>query len=123
MRVVLDSNILIDYLRGHEQAATEMARYTDARISIVTWMEVLVGARDDDEEIRIREYLSSFTLVDLTSSVALAAVEIRRVHGIKLPDAIVWASARDLGCLLVTRNAHDFPVDEPDVRIPYVLEA
>jgi len=33
----------------------------------------------------------------------------------------VWATARSNGCLLVTRNARDFPPSEPGVRIPYEL--
>jgi len=35
-------------------------------------------------------------------------------------DAIVWASARQHGCLLVTRNTRDFPADNPGVRAPYL---
>jgi hypothetical protein len=37
----------------------------------------------------------------------------------KLPDAIIWASARCNGRLLVTRNTKDFPAGDPVVRYPY----
>ena len=46
---------------------------------------------------------------------------IRRRYKIRLPDAVIWATARILGCLLVTRNIRDFPKDDPGVRIPYKL--
>jgi hypothetical protein len=46
-------------------------------------------------------------------------MDIRKKFRIRLPDAIVWATARTNGCLLVTRNARDFPAKEPGVRIPY----
>ena len=46
---------------------------------------------------------------------------IRRAQRIRLPDAIIRASARSESALLVTRNSKDFPADEPDVRVPYRL--
>ena len=49
----------------------------------------------------------------------MRAVELRRERRLRLPDAIIWATARCAGCLLVTRNTGDFPEDEPDVRVPY----
>ena len=38
---------------------------------------------------------------------------------IKLPDAIVWATALVNKRLLVTRNTKDFSADEPGTRVPY----
>jgi hypothetical protein len=40
---------------------------------------------------------------------------------VKLPDAIVRASASLIHALLATRNTKDFSTDEPGVRIPYQL--
>jgi hypothetical protein len=37
----------------------------------------------------------------------------------KLPDAIIWASAQANAMLLVTRNTKDFPATDPGVRVPY----
>ncbi len=37
----------------------------------------------------------------------------------RLPDAIIWATAREASALLVTRNTKDFPADVPGVRVPY----
>jgi predicted nucleic acid-binding protein len=39
----------------------------------------------------------------------------------KLPDAIIWASALARHMLLVTRNVKDFPANDPGVRMPYRL--
>jgi predicted nucleic acid-binding protein len=44
---------------------------------------------------------------------------VRRIRRIKLPDAIIWASAQEHGRILVTRNIKDFPATEPGVRVPY----
>jgi hypothetical protein len=40
---------------------------------------------------------------------------------LKIPDAIIWASAEEEGCLFVTRNTKDFPADHPGIRFPYRL--
>ena len=39
----------------------------------------------------------------------------------KLPDAIVWASAQVHAMLLVTRDTKDFPGDDPGIRVPYMV--
>lgn len=39
----------------------------------------------------------------------------------RLPDAIIWASAQSQGALLVTRNSNDYPPEEPGIRVPYRL--
>jgi predicted nucleic acid-binding protein len=63
--------------------------------------------------------LNQFRIVELDSPVAQLTITLRQQHRLKLPDAIVWASARHAGALLVTRNTKDFPKGEPSVRFPY----
>jgi predicted nucleic acid-binding protein len=53
--------------------------------------------------------------------VATEAVAIRKQARIKLPDAIIWATARLEDRVLVTRNKKDFSPSDPGVRIPYVI--
>lgn len=119
MRVLLDTNILIDYLNGIAPARQEVARYDDASISAITWMEVMVGAAGNEEAAQLRAFLSGFRLVPIDDAVSERAVGIRRRHRMRLPDAIIWASARRIEGLLVTRNTRDFPSDDPGVRVPY----
>ena len=116
-----DTNILIDYLGGVDAAREEIARHDDPAISAVTWMEVMVGAADEEETARLRSFLSGFRLVPIDEAVSELAVAIRREHRIRLPDAIIWASARRIEGLLVARNTRDFQADEPDVRVPYSI--
>jgi len=115
----IDSDVLIDYFDGIAAAAEELSRYEDLVISRITWMEVLVGAPTEDL-CKIREgFLRHFSIVELDERVARDAIGLRRERRLKLPDAIIWASARLNDALLVTRNAKDFPGHEPGVRIPY----
>lgn len=115
---LFDTNILIDYLNGIEQAKAELERYSDKAISLITWMEVLVGATPETESI-IRGFLNSFQSLPIDEQVSDLAVAIRKKHRIKLPDAIVWATAQVNGRILVTRNTKNFLHDEPGIRVPY----
>jgi len=121
-KALLDTNILTDYLAGIAAARTEIERYRMPAISIVTWIEVMAGARPDDEQIR-RDFLATFIVLPLTMEVAERASEIRRhrTPKLKVPDTIILATAQLEDLLLVTRDSKDFPAKERDVRIPYKL--
>ena len=119
MKVVFDTNILIDYLSGVKAARREIRLHESVLICPITWMEVLVGTQDPEEEKRARNFLRRFELVPIDQKVSEEAVGIRRKNKIRLPDAIIWASAKTNGALLVTRNTKDFPLAAPDVRVPY----
>ncbi|MDQ3170348.1 MAG: type II toxin-antitoxin system VapC family toxin [Acidobacteriota bacterium] len=121
MKALFDTNILVDYLNGITAAKTEIDRHGDRLISIVTWMEVLAGAHDDAEEDVIELFLRDFRIVDVSRRIAREALTIRRARRTRLPDAIIWATARIESALLVTRNTKDFPETDPGIRIPYTL--
>lgn len=120
VKALFDTNILVDYLNGIEQAKEELALYEGRAISIVTWMEVMVGAAGDLASAT-RAFLSGFEILAVNEAIAEKAVEIRQERRIKLPDAIIWASADVSGLLLVSRNDKDFPQGHPGVRMPYRL--
>lgn len=118
---LFDTNILIDFLNGVDAAKAEFDRYDTRTISVITWMEVLVGTSQDDDA-DIRDWLSSFEVVELDAAIASRAVSLRRKRRIRLPDAVIWATAQTRSLILVTRNSKDFPADDPGVRQPYTLQ-
>jgi len=120
VKAVFDTNVLIDHLGGVAQARDELRRFDERVISVVTWAEVLVGTAPE-RAAATGAFLDAFAVVDLDRELATRAVAIRRDHRIKLPDAVVWATAQAIGALLVTRNTKDFPADDPGVRVPYRL--
>jgi hypothetical protein len=120
VKALFDTNVLVDYLNAVPEARTELQHYTEKAVSIITWMEVMVGA-NHDLEAATRSFLSGFDVVAVDQQIAERAVSLRRNHRIKLPDAIIWATAQVHAMLLVTRNTKDFPVDDPGVRTPYKL--
>lgn len=120
MNAVFDSNILIDLLNGVVPAREEVRQHPERAISIVTWIEVLTGAQPQTEEIT-RTVLATFQVVPISPEIAEQAVLIRRNRRLKLPDALLLATAIVAGGQLITRNTRDFPRNEKHVRIPYRL--
>ena len=79
----------------------------------------MAGADSPEEAKACQCFLNSFTIHHLSMEVAREADKIQKEFRIRLPDAVVWATAQSQGCLLVTRNTKDFPREEPGIRIPY----
>jgi predicted nucleic acid-binding protein len=84
-------------------------------------MDVLVGVKDPKAIPAVKDFLKEFTLITLDDSIAEIAVQLRQQHRIKLPDAIIWASAEQTECILVTRNTKDFPKSLSIIHVPYTL--
>jgi predicted nucleic acid-binding protein len=120
MMLLLDTNILIDVLRGEALALTWLERQERPRISVISWIEVLVGCRDGEAN-RVEAWLDSFPRILLNDAVAREAVSLRQRHGLKVPDAIILATARCADLTLATRNSRDFPIELGGVLHPYQL--
>lgn len=120
LKALFDTNILIDYLNGHKGALREIDKYSEPLISRITWMEILGGASAKEKQ-EVLEFLSIFLIRELSSRIAEKAVELRAELKLKLHDAIIYATAREEGCLLITRNKKDFNIKWPDIREPYKI--
>jgi predicted nucleic acid-binding protein len=118
LRALFDTNILIDYLNGIEAAKAEVERYDSAAISVITWIEVLVGTKAG-LEAATRKFLSTFERIEVTEKMADKAALLQRAEKISVPDAIILATAQLENLLLVTRNTKDFAADAPGIRVPY----
>jgi len=57
MKAVIDSDVLMDYLQGVNEAKIEISRYSDPLYSIISWMEMMCGAQTDHERMRLIELL------------------------------------------------------------------
>jgi hypothetical protein len=117
---VFDTNIVIDALNGVSEADAEFDLYERVIISRITWMEILVGEKENDQQLR--DFLEShFEIAPIDMSVSDIAVQLRRQHRIRLPDAIIWATAKVYDAVLVTRNTKDFDPAWDGVRVPYEI--
>ena len=118
---LFDSNIAAHHLKGIPQAATELAQYQQAYISPITWVEAQVKAPQGLEEATRQAIDANFKRIELDEATLLESLNLRRTHRLKLPDAMIWASARVNGWQLVTRNTKDFPPEWAGIRLPYVI--
>lgn len=100
--VLLDSDVLIDHLRGHRpvQVSDGMS------ISVVTRTELYAGRRR--EESRIEVLLERILELDIDTVIARDAGRIKRDTGLKTADALIAATALEHKLPLMTRNRRHF---------------
>lgn len=117
-----DSNILIDSLNGDPRAKAELNRADRCWISRVTWIEVMSKVRPEDDWV-MEVFFADFSIDEVSQPISRQAAALR-LHrpALKLPDAVILASAQVNGRTLVTRNIKDFPAEMPGIRIPYSLQ-
>lgn len=114
-----DSNIVIDALNGRSAAWAELERVGERWISRVTVIEVM--SRVDRRALdSTRTMLDSFYIDEVSVAIAERAAALRRERPrLKLPDAVIHASALQGNRVLVTRNTKDFPAGLLGIRVPY----
>jgi predicted nucleic acid-binding protein len=123
--ILFDTNIFIDMLGGCKQGTIELSSYDFPAISAVTYMELRAGQMLRPHEKPILDVLlAEFEVIQIDQMVMERAIEIRGtslVTGpkVKLPDAIIGATAAAYRMPIVTRNPKDFQWEGIDVHVPY----
>lgn len=120
---LLDSVILIDHLNGIEKATRFLLKLQPEQtaVSVITRAEILAGLKKDDKKVVV-PLLDQYKLLIIDQPVADMAVDLRRVHRWKLPDAFQAALALHHKIKLTTRNTKNFDPKKFDfVEIPYTF--
>jgi len=102
-RVLLDTDALIDHLRG---TRTLSPRLVGSSYSTISRAELYSG-KDADETI-IDRLLDQFEEIAVDRRIAEEAGRIRRETNIRLPDALIAATAQLSKVPVHTRNVNDF---------------
>jgi predicted nucleic acid-binding protein len=66
-------------------------------------------------------WLETFPHLPIDDAIALESVRLRQRHGLKIPDAIILATAHCSDLNLATRNSRDCPLKLGGVVHPYAL--
>ena len=125
MTALVDTSVLIDYLRGHEGAAELLEQERAAaplHASEITRLEILAGMRPAEQD-GTRSLLSTLSWHPVDSDVAEEAGALGRQwfpshHTIDGADLAVAATAIRCGARLLTRNVRHFPMFT-DLQAPY----
>ena len=121
MSSVIDTVILIDQLNDVAAAAELFSGPEEISVSLISWIEVMVGAVIPEDRAAADDLFTIVTVIGVTQPIAEEAVRIRRERRLKLPDAIILATAHQLGVPLITRNTKDFDASAADILVPYTL--
>lgn len=109
MRFVLDTNTIIYIQKGRLAEVLPLGNYF---ASIITEIELLSfpGLIKDDEAV-LRELLSDIVVIPVDATLKDIAIRWRRDHRLKMPDAIVTATAEMLDAQLLTNDTalHNLP--------------
>lgn len=123
---LIDTNALIDYL-GKKLPVRGMNLLSDIIdaipcVSVITKIEVL-GFNASEEHTRLlRDFMNDANVFDLTNEIVEATIHIRKNHKIKLPDAIIAATALINNSTLISRNTADFKnISGLDTLDPHII--
>jgi len=117
--VILDSNIII-YLSKGIVDIVDLIRSEEVKIwiSIISYMEVLsFNFLSFEEEKFVRDLLQEFFIIEVNWEIAERTIQIRRKYKIKLPDAIICASASVTDSILITADTQLGKVREANVKV------
>ena len=114
--MLIDTDVLIWYLRGNQKAFRAIERLEGFFISVVTYMELVQGMRSRSELNTLKNFLKTRNVSVLQISEDISAKAMFLVeehylsHSIQLADALVGATAAGHGLPLLTANTKHYKI-------------
>jgi predicted nucleic acid-binding protein len=113
MPYLVDTDVLIDVSRDNEAAIDFLDQLEDSwSVSIITALELVVGARNKKEVSEIDQLLASYSAIPLTAEIGNLSYSLLRQfaksHGLRVFDSLIAATALEDDLTLVTRNKKHF---------------
>lgn len=114
--MIIDTDVLIWYLRGNEKAFQLIENLEKFSISVITYMELVQGMRDKKELNNLRQALHAWNakilyISEEISAKAMFAVEQHFLsHSLQLADALIGATAVVHGIPLLTGNDKHYKI-------------
>jgi predicted nucleic acid-binding protein len=116
--MLIDSDVLVWLTRGHVGAAQRLHALTAWRISVVTYIELAQGCRDNADLARLKKGLATRNaeIVPVTPAISQRASALidalAMSHGMRLADALIGATAIEIQATLLTANVKHFSAVE-----------
>ncbi|MDA3917569.1 MAG: type II toxin-antitoxin system VapC family toxin [Deltaproteobacteria bacterium] len=114
--MIVDTDVLIWYLKGNENALEAIDNLHNFSISVVTYMELVQGMRNKKELNSLRQALKIWNTQILYISENISAKAMFFVeqhflsHSLQLADALIGATAITCGIPILTANDKHFKV-------------
>lgn len=113
--ILLDTDVMVDFLRGQEQAVAFVHTHADRIIlSALAVAEVYAGVKGDKEQEVLDDFVSLFPVKPITPELAriggLFKRDYGKSHGVGLGDALVAATAQKENAELATLNVRHYPM-------------
>jgi predicted nucleic acid-binding protein len=112
--LIFDTDFLIWLQRGNDKAANALDRVRDRSMSIISYMELVRGARDHHERDEIKKFMGrqGLDLIPLTEQVghraSIYVEQFAKSHGMSITDALIAATAVEHRQPLLTGNARHY---------------
>ena len=109
MRFLLDTNVIIDFLKQKNAAFDLYSLFLqhECFVSVITKLELLkYPSITPDEENTINEFLRLVPIIPMNEAIESETIALSRSSQLKLPDAIIGATAIVYNARLVTRDPH-----------------
>ena len=111
---LVDTDVLIDYLRGVPAAVDALLALDEVSVSVVSVAELFAGFRGAREQADIGRLLAECQVLPVTEDVAREAGLLKKKyfasHSVQLPDALIAATALAHDLALVTLNVKHYPM-------------
>jgi len=111
-KIILDTNIFIDHLRGYAPAIAFFSSLSDKEVSFsaITESELLAGSINQSSEKReiLLQFLEQWRKISVDNPLAAVAGDLSRIYKMDIPDALIAASAIQENSTLITKNLKDF---------------
>jgi len=126
IKYLWDTNTVIYYLQQQfpptaEKFIDETILDSRPAISTITEIELLCWKTTSDKDLEVlHNFINDSMVFGLEKDIKYKTAEIRKAHKIKLPDAIIAATALTYHLTLLTRNTNDFKkIDELSLINPH----
>ena len=114
--MIVDTDVLIWYLRGNEKARKMIDELTSFSISAVTYMELVQGMRNQNELVQLRRALRAWKveILYVNEEISAKAMFLVERHfmsdSMQLADALIASTALTNGMSIVTANDKHYKV-------------
>lgn len=114
--MLVDTDVLIWYMRGNEKAKRTMTNLDSFSISVVTYIELVHGLRNKEELNTLRNSLKGwrantiYVNEEISAKAMFLVEEFYLSHSLQLADALVGATAVMHGIPLLTANTKHYAV-------------